>query len=68
MFFELSRSAGKLKKTKFLIVCDGKGKIKVRELKKWTDKLKELEKMKESISEEQYKKMKKKIIDDEIDS
>ena len=59
---------GKIKKTKFLIVCDGKGNIKVREIRKWTDKLKELEKMKDSLSEEQYEKIKKKIIDDEIDS
>ena len=43
---------GTIKKTKFLIISDGKGNIKVRELRKWTDKLKELEKMKDSLLEE----------------
>lgn len=51
-----------------MIVCNGEGDIKVREIKEWSERMKTLEKMKDSLTRKQYEKMKKKIIDDEIDS
>lgn len=73
-YTELERFKGKIeelgtiRKKKFLIVCDGKGKIRVREIKDWSKRLKILNKMKNSLTETEYKKIKKSIIDDETNS
>ncbi|KAF6243622.1 hypothetical protein C6988_02440 [Nitrosopumilus sp. b1] len=60
---------GKLKKRKILIMCDGNGKFKIREIKKMQDRLKEIKKLLEEkqISNKEYNKFKKSILKDEFE-
>jgi len=66
IIIELKTSFGK--KIKKLAICDGKGKFTIRDLRKLGDKLDEYEKLlkDKKISLEEYSKLKKKAIDEEI--